>query len=101
MPPAALGRGRAAGGVALKRKKKSGAWPRTNYTEMARREFGRLRVVRDTGRRQGGHVVWLCSCSCGGSTETTGSNLRTGNTTSCGCAQREIAHKSNDQRKKR
>lgn len=51
--------------------------------------FGRLTVVRQTGNRKQGHPIYLCSCSCGGSTETTSYRLRSGHTSSCGCLRRE------------
>jgi hypothetical protein len=30
-------------------------------------------------------IMWLCACDCGGSTEVTSTNLRTGHTKTCGC----------------
>ena len=50
--------------------------------------FGRLTVVVDLGRRNGG-VIWRCICSCGKLTEVVASSLRSGNTKSCGCLPRE------------
>jgi len=47
--------------------------------------FERLTVVERRGNDKHGKKLWLCKCSCGGSTVTTTSDLRTGNTKSCGC----------------
>lgn len=47
--------------------------------------FGRLEVVRDSGERNNGSVVWECKCDCGKITFVTTRNLKSGNTTSCGC----------------
>ena len=36
-------------------------------------------------RSASGHIMWLCSCSCGVSTIVRGTNLRHGKVKSCGC----------------
>lgn len=51
--------------------------------------FGRLVAVEDTGRRKQGQSVWVCRCDCGQSAEVQAGNLRSGNTSSCGCLQKE------------
>jgi hypothetical protein len=48
--------------------------------------FGDLTVVTRAESAKGGEARWLCQCSCGGSTTATSSNLRRGQTVSCGCA---------------
>lgn len=55
------------------------------------RSFGRLTVIRDSGRREGSNIIWECFCSCGRTEAvfTTGKRLRTGKTKSCGCWRRE------------
>lgn len=52
--------------------------------------FGQLTVIDRAKNRKGGEARWNCACNCGGSTTATGSNLRLGRTTSCGCAMRQI-----------
>ena len=47
--------------------------------------FGRLTVLRKHPKPS----MWECSCSCGGITLATGTNLRRGNTSSCGCLHKE------------
>ena len=51
--------------------------------------FGRLIVIREYGRDKNGHVLWLCKCECGREVVVSGDNLRSENTKSCGCLQRE------------
>ena len=47
--------------------------------------FGRLTVIREAGRDEHGLVLWECRCECGDTTVVRTSNLRSGNTRSCGC----------------
>ena len=56
--------------------------------------YGRLTVIRDTGERGGGQVIWLCKCTCGSYTNVRAGNLKNGHTTSCGCF-RQVASKEN------
>lgn len=51
--------------------------------------FGRLIVVHENGRTKDGKVLWLCKCSCGNEVTVRGKDLRSGNTQSCGCYNRE------------
>ena len=50
--------------------------------------FGRLVVIREAGRKNG-EVTWLCRCECGAEVVVRGYSLRSENTKSCGCIQRE------------
>ncbi len=52
-------------------------------------KYGRLYVIRDSGERCNGNKMWLCCCECGVITTLPGCKLRSGNTTSCGCALKE------------
>lgn len=54
-------------------------------------KFGRLRVVSRQGSSHFREAVWKCECDCGKEVLVTGHNLRTGNTKSCGCLNRELA----------
>jgi 5-methylcytosine-specific restriction endonuclease McrA len=79
---------------------------------LAGARFGRLMVIGPAEERaRDGHLRWRCACKCGGETVVasnhlrrrngvrscgcgtaaivTGGNLRRGNTSSCGCFQRE------------
>ena len=51
--------------------------------------FGRLTVISDTGKKSGGHMIWLCRCDCGQLTEVRDSDLKTSRTKSCGCLRKE------------
>jgi hypothetical protein len=53
--------------------------------------YGRLTVVALAGRASNRDALWSCRCDCGSEIEVSASNLRTGNTRSCGCLMRETA----------
>jgi hypothetical protein len=55
--------------------------------------FGRLVVIRRVGLDRQGLALWECRCDCGAIPQVLGSNLRKGDTKSCGCLQREIVGK--------
>lgn len=64
-------------------------------TDITGNVYGRLTVVAfagysDTKRPK---PVWLCSCECGNTTTVTGSHLKNGNTSSCGCLRVAAATK--------
>jgi len=51
--------------------------------------FGRLTAIAPTGRTTRSVIIWLCICDCGNETTVSVGNLRSGNTRSCGCFQKE------------
>lgn len=53
--------------------------------------YGNLTVLNRV-TNQGLHATWLCLCTCGTTAVVTGSGLRSGNRTSCGCANKTIKH---------
>ena len=61
--------------------------------------FGKLTVLRfGSGILEtGGQIssTFICKCECGNEVEVRGKSLRTGNTTSCGCYQRERSSNPN------
>lgn len=60
--------------------------------EMIGKRFGRLLVLKDSGRRASdGSILWTCKCDCGNIKDILGTNLRKGKVTSCGCYQKEKA----------
>jgi hypothetical protein len=59
--------------------------------------FGQL-VVSGEASSRGGHRHLTCVCACGAEVIVSLSNLRTGNSTSCGCLQRKALADSNRQR---
>lgn len=53
--------------------------------------FGRLLVLERTDDKvKGGHIVYLCRCSCGVEKKVISYRLRNGNTRSCGCFRTEF-----------
>ncbi len=52
-------------------------------------KYGRLTVKSRAENDKHGKTRWLCECSCGKQTVVTGTALRTGNTSSCGCLWEE------------
>lgn len=66
----------------------------SNVIDMRGRRFGRLEVISrapDFIQPARKKVAWLCRCDCGIERNFDASNLRTGNTLSCGCLQAELA----------
>jgi hypothetical protein len=75
----------------------------SEYENLTGQKFGRLTAIRPV-RRHNGHIDWLCKCSCpdGKIKEVLDSNLKSGNTQSCGCLHRERdseAHTTHDKSK--
>lgn len=50
--------------------------------------FSKL-VVIERGGKRGHNWTWVCACDCGRTTSALASNLRAGNTKSCGCLKFE------------
>lgn len=53
--------------------------------------FGRLTVIAEAEPEVGGSLRYLCRCTCGYEPTVRGSNLRSKQTTSCGCRRAEVA----------
>ena len=51
--------------------------------------FGRLNVIARAENNRYGSAQWLCKCNCGAEIIIRGCDLRSRNTTSCGCLRRE------------
>ncbi len=58
--------------------------------DLTEQKFGRLIVVRKTGRDKWGSCEWLCQCSCGQEKIISGRHLCNERTSSCGCFGKEI-----------
>ena len=54
-------------------------------------KFGKLEVIERAGSDKHKKATWLCRCDCGRETIVNGSDLRSGNTKSCGCTKADIA----------
>ena len=57
--------------------------------DLTGRRFGRLTVVGLAESTYAGRY-WLCKCECGNEINVQGSNLRSGNVTSCKCYRKEM-----------
>ena len=57
-----------------------------NFIDLVGTRFGKLVVIRkDKPNPSYNGCMWLCKCDCGNLTVANGQNLKSGNTTSCGC----------------
>lgn len=74
-----------------------------NFNDLTGFVFGILTVVKkqDFKLRENGRILWLCKCECGNEKTISSSNLKSGNTTSCGCKQKAILKELVDKRKER
>ena len=57
--------------------------------------YGYLTVIERAENDSEGRARWLCQCKCGNTVVVRGKSLRSGNTKSCGCYQKERAVQSN------
>lgn len=57
--------------------------PKTNLTGM---RFGKITVIKDTGKSNEKGKLWLCKCDCGNTKEILDSRLRFNQAKSCGCS---------------
>lgn len=62
--------------------------------DLTGQNFGRLTVLRDSGERGNGMVIWECECECGNLTKVRSGNLQSGHIKSCGCLRMEISRTS-------
>ncbi|MGN1276245.1 MAG: hypothetical protein ACI4UK_04580, partial [Floccifex sp.] len=63
----------------------------TRAIDLKNQRFGRLVAVSMTSKRSGNSIVWKCLCDCGNTCEVSQTNLRQGNTLSCGCLKEEVS----------
>ena len=57
--------------------------------DLSGQRFERLTVIRDSGKRSGGSILWECQCDCGNTTLVRSDKLRNGTTKSCGCFRKD------------
>ena len=66
----------------------------SRFQDLTGQKFDRLTVIKriDDYVSPSGHkyVNWLCKCDCGNELSVISSNLKRGNTKSCGCLNREM-----------
>lgn len=58
--------------------------------DLTGRKFNRLTVIKFHHRNKRRKQFWLCRCDCGQHTVVDSSHLKTGNTKSCGCLNKEL-----------
>lgn len=56
-----------------------------SFVSLVGNRYGKLLVVERVENNRFGHVCYRCKCDCGGETIIDATNLRNGNTNSCGC----------------
>lgn len=59
------------------------------FIDLTGQRFGRLRVIGFAQKTKDRQFMWKCKCDCGNEVNVRGYSLRSGNTQSCGCLQRE------------
>lgn len=59
------------------------------FIDITGQKFGRLTVVSRSGKDNFRQYMWSCKCDCGNTVDVRGYSLRSGNTQSCGCLQKE------------
>lgn len=57
--------------------------------DLSGKQFGRLTVLRHIGSSPNRGLIWECRCLCGNVIQTTAKVLRSGESQSCGCLNRE------------
>ena len=58
-----------------------------NYEILTNRKFNLLTAKEYVGKDSANHAIWKCECECGNIVYVTATHLKTGHTTSCGCAK--------------
>ena len=68
------------------------------FIDLTGKTFGRLTVIA-RAENKGKHVQWKCCCGCGNFCIVRGSDLKSGDTQSCGCLNKERVAEANKMRK--
>ena len=63
--------------------------------DLTGQRFGRLTVIERACPEKKGKVYWICRCDCGNYSIVQSGNLKSGNTTGCGCMKIEGAKEAN------
>ena len=67
--------------------------PTNRFSISPSERFGRLVVTTLHGYSKYRQAIWECLCDCGRTAIVRGSDLRVGDTRSCGCLRREVSAK--------
>lgn len=60
------------------------------FKDLTGMRFGKLIAIETAGKDLYQRFYWLCKCDCGALCKVKSNNLSTGNSTSCGCSNREL-----------
>jgi hypothetical protein len=62
------------------------------FIDLTGQQFNRLKVIERTKNNKSNQIQWLCECNCKDKNKVivTGNNLKSGNTQSCGCLNKEL-----------
>ena len=60
---------------------------KTRLIDLSGKRFGKLTVIERSGTDRNKRPLWKCLCDCGIRVNVLATNLRTKNTTSCGCVK--------------
>ena len=60
---------------------------------LAGKTFGQICVI-SCAKNKGRRTMWNCSCVCGQKFRAETTNIKNGNTKSCGCRRRQVARKT-------
>lgn len=70
------------------------------YIDLTGQRFGRWTVMSITDKRTKNRtIIWHCKCDCGNEKDVDGYTLKSGQSKSCGCLQKEIASKNGGKNK--
>lgn len=69
--------------------------PRVSLQGVAGHKFHRLTLLNEAAERRNGRVVWDCQCDCGNKIIARLAQLKSGNTKSCGCLNKELTVQRN------
>lgn len=65
-----------------------------NYKNLTGLKFNKLTVIKLKSKNKNGSYIWECKCDCGNTIYVTTSQLKSGQTKSCGCLRKEKHHKT-------
>ena len=63
-----------------------------NFQDLTGQVFGQLTVIERAENSKAGKVRWLCRCSCGNECVVQACDLKSRNTTTCGCGKGNYKH---------
>ena len=66
------------------------------FIDLTGQIFNKLTVIKRLKNNKQNRAMWLCKCSCNGENSeiiVTSTSLKSGNTQSCGCLQKEKVSK--------